>query len=378
MKMQRSDSRTNIIRGTHQARPWRRPTIGLMGLAVLAISAQAQAQVKLTWDASRCLPADRDVSGVVATPPNPKTKPPTPGQIKNGSSTPQIVHCPIIRTTSGPGFTDDYLLGADVPVQVPAGKSVSCFASAWSTLIADSQTGNLVEVTPAISGTTVVHVPGLFNTSGYWYGGNPPSGPAKWFYADLSCTLPPQAILKDYQVTEEGADAGYRIYPSTNCSVDGSNTILWEYINSAVEHGTEGGYIRGQSSHDAANFAMNCPVSNNRVVNFAVSWGGALNLTGCNLNNTDFSRWTWSAVADPQGSAWPTEILPVNPGNPAEPFMTIPLVGTYQLNCGVNGTVGDGKLLSYRSAVQPDRSAWAVSSSTGGVPSGPVTISDAR
>jgi hypothetical protein len=229
-----------------------------------------------------------------------------------------------------------------------------------------------------MSSTGTIHLPSLGFTNAYWDAGPVGSNPPKWIYLDLACTLPKGGAITGYTVHEQGADSGYRIYPSTSCSVDPSNTILWQYLDEApVPTGQQGGYIRGQSSGSAAKFAMDCPVLNNTKVNFAVSWG-SLFVTGCNLNNSNLSTMTWRAVPPPGRTQWPSEVLPVDPGDPTVPFMTIPITGTNHLVCGVNGPTGDGKLLSYRMGKQPDRSSWIVSSSTGGTPTGTVTINDAR
>ena len=343
-----------------------------LAAGLLAVSSRAQATVTTTFDASKCIEQTRDSVVLTHIPRNPNTQPPTPGEIKNNSNGDQLVYCPIVRTTSGPTFVDDAFLGADIPVDSPNGVAVTCTVDTWIAGIDEPPVNqpfdnNYREGANPVSSSFAIHIPGL-GTTGFWDAVN--EGPGKWYYMYMTCTIPRTAGIKDYTITEEGSDFGYRIYPAVSCTPDSSNNILWKQVDGDKFGGTQaGGYVQGQASGTANKYAMDCPVDRNTVIDFVVAMG-AQSAAGCNLNSNNFSAFTWSWL--PQGTEWPTHVLPMKS---TDPFITVPVTGNNRLVCGVNGSSGDGKLLSYREAPQPSRSAWVVSSSVAGS-SSPNAVKD--
>jgi hypothetical protein len=328
---------------------------------VLAVSGSAKADVTSpAYDVRKCRSSGNSTDGSAYLDRG------TAGQLKAKLQQANII-CPVVRTTSAPGHYDDDFLGASIPV-VGGASAVTCRARVWRSDVPvinnDDGTSytltNLWNSSSTVASTTKVVLPALDSTN-YWDGASQggSSTPA-WFYMDLECTLPVGSIMKNYTVTEAGTDHGYRIYDAANCSADPTNNMQYGYIG-ADDYVEPGGYIRGQAATGYTNFAMQCPVPGNTRVDVSMGKTGGQPI-GCNLDSTNLSSPQWPVINDPNGTVWPSQVVPAPPTNPSVPFISIPSTGTHNLICGIAGPLGDGKILSYRST-PPDRGSWVVSAS---------------
>jgi hypothetical protein len=286
-------------------------------------------------------------------------------KIKNVSGSAMDIYCPIVKMTSKPGVSNDAFKYADIPVEIVTG-TVTCRVKTFDSSSFSGASNLLASSTGSRStagaGTLRVTASGGQPT-GYFTANNGTGYPFRWYYMDMTCTLPNGASIGGYQVSEGGAEQpGYRIYPAVNCAPDTSNNMLWRYLDAS---GTFGGVIMGQSTGitPPAKFAMKCAVPNNSVVDFSVTPAGIFQL-GCNLDNASFSSFTWVAQNNPNSSAWPSKMLRQEGGT--QPVIAVPISQTHNLYCGQNQDQGDGQLISYRAKPTPNRSGWAVQGSTGG------------
>lgn len=332
---------------------------GIAALVLTALPGWAAADVLTTYNATKCW---GDSKG---TDPGLQRIAGTPNRIRNNSAVPMFVHCPIVKTTSAPGITNDAFNYADVPLQVPSG-NVECRINVWDSKIDHSTYANIFWARDQSGGTGTMRIEPFGQTpTGYWDKSGAGAGePPSWLYLDLICKLPPGASLSDYQVSESGTNqTGYRIYSSLSCAPDASNTLDWRNvpgIDTDIENISHGGYSQGQATPGGTKYAMKCPLPPNTIVRFTVGPAG-VNLLGCNLNNTNLSSPTWTASTI--GNSFPTEGLRQYP----QPVMVAPVAGASVDNmiCGVQGPQGDGKVVSYRTRPQPVRTAWVTSALVG-------------
>ncbi|HEY0709474.1 MAG TPA: discoidin domain-containing protein [Polyangia bacterium] len=308
------------------------------------------------YDATKCLGDDRDNNSFVRA----------GGKITNTSGTTKTIHCPIVKTTSGPSAADDRIEYVDIPVETTSG-AVECSINVWRSFIGTptdtiNHQNRIAKYTSSRSSTGTLRItPGSSNPSGYWTANGSTASPQRWYYADLACTLPANAAVGGYRVSEFGStQTGHQIHPVVSCGIDASNTMLWRYIDAnPATQAWNGGHIMGQASGNFSKFAMRCAVPNNALIDFAVARAtGAGHHLGCKLDSNDFSTFTWRATNG--SSAWPSEVL----RRFAEPIIAVPISESHILYCGQNQALGDGRLLSYRVRLQPART-WTVLASTG-------------
>jgi hypothetical protein len=283
------------------------------------------------------------------------------GTLLNDSNTTVTVHCPIVKTTSGPNiWQGDAILSVTVPV-IPNGGTVTCELDVYSTNISSAQNQNWIEQwqdsASATSSITVGPPPGWdWAKTGYWNGGDSPT----WFYADLGCTLSPHASLgapaspavSQYTVVEDGTTQSFRIYPPSQCRENtGANlNHNWSY-HWDLNNGN-GGYIYGNQDQ-AGPLKFDCPVPNGADIQMALGpaiGNNAYNTMGCRLDNPDLSgtNMTWPTSSNID-SAWPPAIIPLV----GQSDISIPTTGSnHILFCGykLSGN-GDASIVSYRASL---------------------------
>jgi hypothetical protein len=338
-------------------RPWRPWLQTLSVLGLLALPKLASADVLTTYDATKCW-GDNKNDDTTANFQR------TTGKIKNISTQTMNIHCPIVKTTSGPGITNDQLAWADVPVQTSGGAAVECRINMWHSETIDDSIGNLIWISSnsrSTTGTMRVDT-SVFSPTSFWNFGSD-AGVPKWLFADLICELPPQASITNYSVNERGTNqTGYRIYPSLSCSPDSTNNQNWRNIPERPAPDISfGGFNMGQAT-GGTKYAMKCPLPANTIVRYSVMRALGGQTLGCKLNSNNFSTFTWTAADI--GEEWHSQIL----RQFTQPMIVAPVSNgmTDNLFCGVNSSSGDGKLISYRTRPQPSRASWVTSASIGG------------
>jgi len=294
------------------------------------------------------------------------------GYLGNMGSSEMWVACPITLRASGPGVTEDAVNRVTVPVSALDGE-VWCQLEYWSSLVAPDSLGhpanswgwqgdvNLFSNTPTNS---VDFEPYPFSPRSLW-----DVGSDQWLYATLMCRMQSGTAILNYTIQENGTDHNYRINSALSCSMDQSSNMM-NYVDFAgyASDGSipPGGFVRGQAGGSITNppapstkFAMDCPVPQNRRIELALSRTAAAFPIGCNLDNTNLSTFQWPGTALPGGTMWPSQTLPAS----TSPFIAIPSTGQHNVTCGVNGSLGDPKLLSFRISPSPERSSWRVTAS---------------
>jgi hypothetical protein len=282
------------------------------------------------------------------------------GALINSSATDSItVHCPIIKTTSGPSVTGDDFYSAQIPVLTnPNHDTISCNVDVVRASAQSYTDYNVVERWFGYRNTDGVITLGPQGTTNgltrYWNAGS--QSPANdWYYLELVCTLPPKAQLgtppyttwAQYTITERGTNQPQRIYSPSSCKFDpaNGNTTSWSYIREYGSYGYgPGGYIYANRADGP--FRVDCPVPNGMKVQVAIAPTIGSNTMGCNLDNADLTTSiAWPTVMHGTGLSLPMEVIPL----PGYPDIVVPSTGTHQLVCGYQfGGNGDGNLGGYR------------------------------
>ena len=182
----------------------RTSVVALLAVVSVGLSANAQTLVTTKYDPTACFAVESGLN-TSATLVRSNTGNTTTATLKNISSGAVNVFCPIIKTTSGPGITNDEIWDANVPVTVPAGQDVQCGIEVFDNQIFIDGS-NFVEsafTEASTSGTMNIGFQSNFGSpQDYWDGfGTAPS----WYYADIECQLAPGASLGPgyYGVDEE-------------------------------------------------------------------------------------------------------------------------------------------------------------------------------
>jgi hypothetical protein len=278
------------------------------------------------------------------------------------------VYCPITKKSSGPGvIANDGI--KTVAVTTSTAGLVDC--TIMTRRVSVSGYADQNNVGPTIEGSTTTAKTFTITTpstrpSRYWDANNtPPAGtdydytPA-WYYSYLACTMAPGAKMSgDIVVTELGSSTGYTIDPMFTCPL--TSDMAWRFDDLTSEGA---GYTMAQASGSAHQFQFACPVPTNAMVEVAATTTYT-NPSGCNLNSSNFSAFTWSLMDSGNSSQWPSRML----SRPYLPVISVPVTGTNNLYCGQNATSGDGKWFSYRvlpngvHTAAPD--SWVASASDG-------------
>lgn len=296
-------------------------------------------------------------------------------QAKTSNTKSYNVYCPITKKTSGPAVTSGDGIKS-VKIKTTTAGLVDCTVVTRRVSVTDANDLNLVG--PTIEGKTSTAATFTITTPStrptrYWdANGRAPAGsdydytPA-WYYSYLACAMAPGAtISSDIVVTELGTATGYTIDPMITCAL--TSDMAWRFADYTTTEAA--GYTMAQASGSTKKFSFACPlVLNNAVVQNAVVEVAATdtytNSSGCNLNNSDFSSFTWSTMDPNNSSQWPSRVI----SRPYQPVIGLPVQGTNTLYCGQNALLGDGKWFSYRVAPNhshlgtPDN--WVANSSEG-------------
>jgi hypothetical protein len=314
--------------------------VSLTGLRAVS----ASAQVSSSYDVWNCLGEDHASN---------KRQAPSQGlsqttsskgvhTLTNVSGGTQNVWCPIPRTTSGPGITNDLFYSLQVPIQTSG--TVNCFINVWDTTITtylDSASNSIYGWTGSLSTSGTLTVTNLgYYPDDYWDGNGTGSD---WYYMDFTCELPNGASMQSYTVQEWGTkQSTARIYPAANCQNDPNDNIPWEYqpFPDPTQNGP-GGFLYAEAG--TGPFEFDCPVSTNVTVNFAVvpPTGGSNNVLGCKIENAALGTvtnpsldWFVRGVSGFES----TQILgPISTGSSHR-----------MLWCGTPDPDGDGSIVSYR------------------------------
>jgi hypothetical protein len=235
------------------------------------------------------------------------------------------VVCPITKTTSGPGISNDKLVSVTVTGYSGWG---DCTLTEYSTDISLLPTNVRGQSKAQFSG--YYYTPVLYGSvSGYW--GNS----SNWTAAQLVCHLSGGVNLQHYSVVEAGtAQAGRRIGSSTFCKSLGAGSTVNFYEGLASDPSIipnpayRGGYFESVDS----GFKMQCPTPAGTYVQiaFGPAFGGTHQIGCRNNSTTTFSYVPTSAVE------WVSKTLVLSNSSP--------------LTCQQkdNAADGDGKILAFR------------------------------
>jgi hypothetical protein len=146
----------------------------------------------------------------------------TSGQLRVSASAGQDVKiaCPVIKTTSGPGVTNDAITQASVRFANANPYPADCSLSIYSAAAGRTSVNLVKRINGHVNaGTNTLKITptGSELVTRYWKGLGLIGGNS-WYYAQVECTLKPGAIVKYFSVVEAGVDQpGMRIAPSSYC-----------------------------------------------------------------------------------------------------------------------------------------------------------------
>jgi hypothetical protein len=329
-------------------------TIALgFSLVTALVPRSASALISNTYDPRSCLAKHKvENDALVRTVSN------NIGKIQNTTGGPVTIFCPITKTTSGPGITNDQIWDAAVPAQDPSNLGVSCGIEVFQTpnYIDDAgQLDNFVEsnwMGVTGNGTITIGFESDFGSpSGYWTGNG---GPPSWYYANISCVLPNNASITNYTIRENGTVQSKRIFTASNCADQGNSH--WRYLDKEGDPSElMGGSIYADASGGSGlQFRFKCPVPANSVVQLALGPALTPQVIGCSYNNS----------ASPQ--TWPVPSLSSNTAViEYAPFSGSPFIvvgsGTNNLICDIQPATGngDGRIDTYRAELGTIATAFA-------------------
>jgi len=289
---------------------------GLFALSLLS-SGVARADFVTTYVGSSCQQENSLDSNVTIV-----------GSTIKAVSTGATVHCPIVKSTSGPGISADAIKSVQVNFTFGATRgTANCSSYAWKGQINGTETdanppypwGDVQ--TASLSGTGVTATPlslPALSATNYW--GN-------WYYADIKCDLPGNASLNSYTVVENGFRQSSPIFSPTSCVASANNTGAYTFAGGNLES-------REHISSDEL-FGMNC------------GFGGRANTeldVMVSLNANFSSRYTtpgvYSTLIHPTGQ-WPTQDVFL----PAFNFDDGTVATLFSVD---SPSSGDGRVFGYR------------------------------
>jgi hypothetical protein len=326
----------------------------------LCFAATAWASVPTTYDVTKCLGSEQTLNGATSL----KRVSGTNGSITNISSGPITIYCPITKFTSGPGISNDALIDANFPVTIPSGSPPGTFMSCGLEVYQSqfySDGTNFVESQwsgDSTVGTSTMDIPGVNGPEGFWDGIG-----LGWYYADLSCILPAGTSIGNYTITENGSLQSNRIFTTSSCAPDSTDTDFWRVLDSDSGDDPIGGCLQS-SAQDGTKFVFDCPVPSSSSVEFTLGPAEGSGTFGCSLDHS---------VA-PQ--TWPTQTVVSNAGvvqviplaGSGQTLVRVPAGGSHKLVCDQQPDASDGdpRIHSYRT--EPDWVPTASNSAQGDPP----------
>jgi hypothetical protein len=254
-------------------------TRSLVPLAVFIarILAANVAQAQNVMEGARCVPEQ----GHILTQPDDLAKirfqtVNNHSAITNGSQTDTAtVHCPILKTTSGPGVVNDQLWFVGITLAGPASGS-TCTLNVWQMSTSSAFNMNMgplkVDTQSTDTNSSTINGPGTYTMyveqggsfHGYW------GDDQTWSYADATCTLSPGASITYYTVGEEGSPQNSLLLPSTMCQQEVTNTAGFNYAGFGV------GLLESVESNPGTGFQFGCPLFANGFVNIKALVGPSI------------------------------------------------------------------------------------------------------
>jgi hypothetical protein len=252
--------------------------------------------------------------------------------LPSGTNYPDAVQlvCPVTRTTSGPGITNDYLTSVTM-----TGYSgfATCTLSEYGTDI--SGITNVLGESEASGSGYYYTLPMYGNNSGYW------GTSTAWRFAEVHCTLGQYATLQQYTVVEAGSVQSRRRISSAAACIQTPESDSYAFYQGAAhipytspDPAQVGGFVEAPGGHPG--FDMSCPIPVGSGSYVQVALGPAVGTghqIGCHKAGT--STFTWLPSSNTE---WITKTLVF--GN------------TGSLICAIKDDAddGDGKVISYRTA----------------------------
>jgi hypothetical protein len=235
------------------------------------------------------------------------------------------VVCPIFKTTSADGLSNDSISSVKVHFTQNASASARCRLTDYLSRLGSNGSNWVASNASTKSGTNFT-ISLATGSSNYW-NANGKAGTDGWMYAELFCEIGPGADLKSYDVIENGTtQTGKSIVSSAWCQ---ANPDLFDYFPNTTS-GTQGGplgYLEGIG--DADGFIVDCPPPySSATVEIAV--GPPINGDFFGCENGSVMQWT---------SAGPEFV---------SQYLTIPNNGTLSCWTASGSSSGDPKIWSVR------------------------------
>ncbi len=273
------------------------------------------------------------------------------GAVQNNSSTDATVLCPIVKYTSDPGpFGNDQINSITI-TSSGATAHFTCNLNVYETAPYFSD-GPFLEDTQSVEGFG----PGTYvvssSASGYW--GDPPQSSGDnsyWAYAELECTLHAGGTaITHYRVEEAGQDQGRRIFPSSYCKPNPTNSAQYNRLSSVYNSdptepvNTRGGYLQSLDFGVGNVFSFDCPLSKRAHVQIALGPAVGDQFMGCDLDGNN-ATWQGASHNPLDGHDFPVINLVFSSSGRGRLNCTI---NTQPANAGQPDPRGDGKIVSYR------------------------------
>lgn len=224
----------------------------------------------------------------------------------SGTSYPDSVDvvCPITKTTSGPGITND---GLSVKASGYTSWATCTLSEYQSTINVNSN----VLWQSEDDGSGYSYTMSMYgNHSNYW------GSSSSWSYAELHCQLGEFATLQKYTVTEEGTvQANRRISSAAACAQTPQSDSFTYFLGAphvpytSPDPGQPGGFVEAYGGH--AGFKMNCPMPSGAGSYVQIALGPAIGgkKMGCRASNGNTftyvsgSEWDWKDLVFPNSGA---------------------------------------------------------------------------
>ncbi len=242
--------------------------LGLIaGLLLTAFAAPASAGTLVYYKGTDCRP-DGDSQAFTKN---------ADGSIVAGSNGSNIT-CPITKTTSGPGVTDDSIYAAELQIDTGpnATSRVACSLFVYQNIFTDGNHTNIVPgqiFNEAIAEGAHLTAIGFDSetTNNFW---SPAGG--GWLTAEMHCELTAGATLFTYLVAENGTDQGTRIYGPSSCTKNAGMSASLFFVpsmNGDLNNPGLMGYMESREGAAPDKFTVNCPAAagSTRIVDVTAS-----------------------------------------------------------------------------------------------------------
>jgi hypothetical protein len=184
------------------------------------------------------------------------------------------VICPVIKTTSAPGVTNDGLADVHLDVNLPNGAGLACNLNVYDASITTEAAGNAVGSYPGVLNAqrTTISFPSAVNAKKGWW------RQSGFWFAQVECTpsgATPQAPIDivQYFVTENGPKQPAFIYPPSACHGTGGD---WYYrhdslgfLNMADRNPSTGPTFIWSCNNDVSNGGTGSPIDTGLMVDLA-------------------------------------------------------------------------------------------------------------